>query len=249
MGKLGIFGGTSLLKSSLFSHLEPKTIATDHGSAIVYVDPTGKRPLVFVQRHHADADAGAETYRPPHKINYRANVAAMLVEGVDRVVAVCCVGSLSEKLPIGSVVVPDDYFYPFGPPVSFFDDDRAHIVPGIDQGMREEIIAGVETTDITTLHKGPATYVQTVGPRFETKAEVRFLETLGDIIGMTAATEATMTKENSLPYAILGMVDNNANGLGGSELTHEQFKKNVANNQATVEKAVKAVLARLLDQS
>lgn len=248
MGKLGIFGGTSLLKSSLFSDLEPKTVSTPHGSAIVYVDPTATRPLVFIQRHHADGDAGAATYRPPHKINYRANVAAMVAEGVDRVVAVCCVGSLSKHIPIGSVVVPDDYFYLFGPSVSFFDDDRGHIVPGIDLAMRQAIIAGVESTDIATLLKGPATYVQTVGPRFETKAEVRFLETLGDIIGMTAASEATLTKENRLPYAILAMVDNMANGLAGSELTHEQFKKNVANNQATVEKAVKAVLARLLDK-
>lgn len=246
MVKLGIFGGTSLLKSDLFSSLEPKTVPTPFGKAIVHVDPTGRKPLVFVQRHHADGDAGADVYRPPHLINFRANIAAMVAEGVERVFAVCSVGSLSAALPIGSVVIPDDYFYLFGPPVSFFDDDRAHIVPGVNADLRAEVLDALQQAGTPGLQSGSAVYVQTVGPRFETKAEVRFLSSLGDVIGMTAASEATMTKENGLPYAMLAMVDNMANGLAGSELTHEQFKANVARNQGTVENAVKVVLDKLL---
>lgn len=249
MGKLGIIGGTSLFETSMFSFLEPKTVSTPHGDAIIYVDPTNTSPIVFLQRHHADGSAGASVYCPPHCINHKANIAALQAEGVDRVVAVCCVGSLSPDIPIGSIVVPDDYFYLFGPSISFFDDARGHIVPGIDDALRGDILDAVRGTDIQTLRKGPATYVQTTGPRFETKAEVRFLEKLGDIIGMTAASEATLTKENEIPYAILAMVDNMANGLAGSELTQEQFHKNVANNRATVEKAVKAVLAHLGNKS
>ena len=39
------------------------------------------------------------------------------------------VGSLKESIPLGSVVVPDDYAY-FGAPLHIFDDNRSHFVPG-----------------------------------------------------------------------------------------------------------------------
>lgn len=49
-------------------------------------------------------------------------------------------------------------------------------------------------------------YVQTRGPRFETVAEVRFLATLGHIVGMTGAHEATYCQERGLRYASVCMV-------------------------------------------
>lgn len=245
MVKLGILGGTSLLKSDLFASLTPKTVSTPHGKAIVHVDPTNEKPFVFLQRHHADGTAGGAVYNPPHKINYRANIFALQSENVTCLIAICCVGSLKPSLKIGTLVFPDDYFQLFGPSVSFFDDERAHMVPGIDAELRSELVEAVRVMEMERF-EGPVTYVQTTGPRFETRAEVRFLTGLGDVIGMTAASEATMAKEIGLPYAILGMVDNMANGVGGSELSKEQFQANVAKNLGTVERAVHAVLAQML---
>ncbi|PXF47804.1 putative 6-oxopurine nucleoside phosphorylase [Gracilariopsis chorda] len=245
MGKLGVLGGTSLLKSDMFSALKPKTVNTPHGDAIVYTDPSGSRPIIFVQRHQGVGADGKTQYRPPHLVNFRANLAAMVQEGVDTIVAVCCVGSLSEDIPIGTVVIPDDFFYLFGPSVSYYDDARAHIVPGFDDKLRGKLIEALTEESILGFRNGGAVYVQTVGPRFETKAEVRFLSTLGDIIGMTGATEATIAKELEVPYAILAMVDNMANGLAGSDLTKEQFHANVAKNLGVVERCVATVLEKL----
>ena len=42
-------------------------------------------------------------------------------------------------------------------------------------------------------------YVQANGPRFETKAEVRFLAQLGDIIGMTGTTDTRTGRAACLP--------------------------------------------------
>lgn len=60
-------------------------------------------------------------------------------------------------------------------------------------------------------------YSQTIGPRFETKAEVRFLAAFSDVVGMTAAHEADFCNEHGLPYALLCMVDNAANGLDANK--------------------------------
>ncbi|CAN8076517.1 unnamed protein product [Agarophyton chilense] len=233
----------------MFSLLQSKTIATPHGDVIVFCDLERPDSIVFVQRHHADGAAGKDVYRPPHLINFRANMAAMAAEGVDRIVSVCCVGSLSKEIEIGTVVIPDDYFYLFGPSVSYYDDARAHIVPGIDTDLRAKLVEVLHEDEVLTLRKAGAVYVQTVGPRFETKAEVRFLSSLGDIIGMTGATEATLAKELGISYVILAMVDNMANGLTETELSKEQFNANVTKNLSVVEQCVASVLKRFQPES
>eukprot|EP00173_Palmaria_palmata_P003992 Plantae.Rhodophyta-Palmaria_palmata.ctg4555.p1 GENE.Plantae.Rhodophyta-Palmaria_palmata.ctg4555~~Plantae.Rhodophyta-Palmaria_palmata.ctg4555.p1 ORF type:complete len:252 (-),score=44.10 Plantae.Rhodophyta-Palmaria_palmata.ctg4555:664-1419(-) len=244
-GPLAIVGGTSLLKSNIFSSLAPTAIETEHGTATVYTgkSSTGKE-IVFLQRHHANEDAS--TYQPPHKIDHRRSFAALVALKVSRIVAVCSVGGLHKAFPPSSLVLPDDYFYLFGPPVSFHDDARGHIVPVIDSGLRSKVAAVLSTGDGTAgLTTAPATYVQTTGPRFETKAEVKFLGTLGDVIGMTGASEATMAAELKLPYAIIAMVDNFANGAAEEALTAEAFHDSVKGNQATVESAVEKIIADL----
>ena len=57
-------------------------------------------------------------------------------------------------------------------------------------------------------------YAQTTGPRFETAAEIRVLaQQGGDIVGMTCRFEASLFRELSIPYALLCIVDNMANGI------------------------------------
>lgn len=247
MTKVAVVGGTSLLQSTVFSHLTPTTIETPHGNVILHVDD--KDSLVFLQRHHADADAGADTYRPPHLINHRANFAAILQQRVDAIVAVCSVGSLNKAVPPGTLICPDDYFYLFGPSYSYSDDATAHIVPTIDKDVRSLIIDAVKEASVDTFNPGSAVYVQTVGPRFETPAEVRFLTTVGDIIGMTGSHEATISKELNMKYAILAMVDNMGNGLSEKQLTHDEFKASVKRHQGVVETAIDAIVKRLLQHN
>jgi 5'-methylthioadenosine phosphorylase len=241
---IGVVGGTSLLRSSLFSGLKRTTVSTEYGDASVYVGTMGQnaRPVVFLQRHIAGADH--MVYEPPHAINHRRSFAALGKLRVRCVVGMCSVGSLHLDVPIGTLILPDDYFYLFGPPVSFYDDERSHIVPGIHAGLRSEIMQILGDANTPRLYKGSATYVQTTGPRFETPAEVKFLATLGHVVGMTAASEATVTAELKIPYAIVAMIDNFANGLD-HKLTTEEFLGNVKHNQANVENAVSHILNKI----
>lgn len=243
--KLAVLGGTSLFESTLFQRLGETKVETSHGTVRVFVDASGT--LIFIQRHYADASGD---YRPPHLINNRAIFAALRELNVSRIIAVCSVGSLTKDLPVGSLVVPDDYFSLFSGPISFFDDARAHIIPTVDVTLREQIIAALTNANVTTTAT-VATYVNTSGPRFETPAEIRWLvrTRFGELIGMTAAAEITMARELSIPYAMLCMVDNLANGLEECPLSTEQFLANVKANLPSVESAVRAVLEKLCAKS
>lgn len=245
---IAVLGGTSLFNSSLFQGLTEKTVQTEHGSAIVYItDEKAVDRLVFVQRHHADGDLGASEYRPPHLINHRATFAALRELEVTQILAVCSVGSVDFSLKPGSLLVPDDFFALFNKPACFHDDARAHIVPSFDESMRACVLKALRAAPGPDPARDDCTYIQTTGPRFETPAEVRFMARAGagHIIGMTSASEATMAKELSIPYASLCMVDNMANGLDETLLTTEQFHANVAANQPVVEDAIRAALAAI----
>lgn len=244
VGLTCVIGGTSLLNSSLFSGLTLASTETKFGKASYYDGqlPSGRR-IIFLQRHLAGPDASV--YDPPHKIEHRRSFAALEQLGVTKIISICSVGCLNKEIKLNSVVMPDDYFYMFGPSVSFYDDKRGHIVPRIDSELRASLMEVLKNAETPRLHEGPATYVQTTGPRFETRAEVRFLSGLGDIVGMTAASEATMAAELNIPYAIVAMVDNMANGLADAELTSEQFHESVKRNQVVVENAVKNLLDKV----
>jgi len=42
-------------------------------------------------------------------------------------------------------------------------------------------------------HRDGGVYLQSMGPRFETKAEIRFMSTVGDVVGMTGTLPSSDT--------------------------------------------------------
>ena len=66
---------------------------------------------------------------------------ALLDAGCDRVLALASTGSLRADWPVGTVVVPDDFFAPWVTP-SIFDDTRGHAVPGFDPEWRRVFMPG-----------------------------------------------------------------------------------------------------------
>lgn len=248
--KVAVIGGTSLLSSSIFSHLQATPISTPYGTSIVYTNAEKDSDIIFIQRHHADGDAGVSVYRPPHLINHQANLHAVSQFSPSVVFAVCSVGTLKPAtLPSGTLCLPDDYFGLLCPMFCVYNDKRAHIVPGIDMPTRSALVAALQKQDPPVpglCTDAGVTYVQTAGPRFETAAESTFLASCGSIVGMTAAYEATAAKELGLKYAALAMVDNAANGLADKVLTEQEFKDSVAEHQVVVERAAKICIDTLL---
>uniref|UniRef100_A0A7S3E885 Nucleoside phosphorylase domain-containing protein n=1 Tax=Rhodosorus marinus TaxID=101924 RepID=A0A7S3E885_9RHOD len=243
-GRIAVIGGTSLLHSNLFDHFKEKVVETEHGNVIVYTDETGEYSTLFIQRHHADATKGAAVYNPPHVMNQKSYIAALKSLDVSTILGVCSVGSLTKEYDTGTLVVPDDFFNQAS--ITYFDDARGHLVPAFSEKVRQTILTALgEAGPQKTVASG--TYVQTVGPRFETKAEVRFLSSLGDVIGMTAASEAVLALELGMDYAVICMIDNYANGLVGGTLTEEEFRTNVKLNEKTVETAVQAILKKFYE--
>ena len=67
-------------------------------------------------------------------------------------------------------------------------------------------------------------YWQTIGPRFETPAEIRLMAAHADLVGMTIASECVVAGELGLAYAAVCVVDNLANGIGAAPLERRRAR-------------------------
>ncbi|HVC06491.1 MAG TPA: MTAP family purine nucleoside phosphorylase [Solirubrobacterales bacterium] len=194
------------------------------------------RGAVIVQRH------GEGAYVLPHEIDHLANLRPLAEQGCDRVLAIGSVGSLSTDLPLGSMLCPDDFIAPHAAGSSF-SDERAHLAPGFDPDWRREVLAAWEAGGTPARDGG--VYWQTIGPRFETPAEIRLIAAHADVVGMTIASECVIACELELAYAAICVVDNLANGIAAAGLSVAALQVQRAANATLLRDGLEAVLPRL----
>jgi 5'-methylthioadenosine phosphorylase len=171
-----------------------------------------------VLQRHGEAAA----YVLPHRIDHVANMRALAAAGCDRALAISSVGGLRQALGPGTLLCPDDFIALDAAPLTALEGAVAHRVPGFDREWRAEVLGAFEGAGV--VDRG--VYWQSTGPRLETPAEIGFIASHADVIGMTAASECVIAGELGIRYAVLCVVDNLANGVGESELTLEQIDAN-----------------------
>ena len=227
---IAIIGGTSLMSSTIFASWKTQQVNTTYGGVKVKINGNA----IFLQRH-------GEPAVPPHKINHQANIEAIKNLRVDNIIAINSVGSLKTALKPGSFVVPDD-FISIWHIETFFGNQMKFMVPEMDKKLGKSLYKLCK--EIATNIRFGGAYIQTTGPRLETKAEIRMLKGYGHIIGMTMASEATLSMECGIPYASLCSIDNYCNGIVKIPLTMEEMQKNILKNIGIIEKVIKSLLEK-----
>jgi 5'-methylthioadenosine phosphorylase len=209
MEPLGIISGTVLLQGKgIFAGLREKTVETEFGRSTVFCSAD----IVFIARHGTDP----HRHILPHLINHEANLAALKELGVREILGVHSTGTLKRRLKPGMLVVPDDYILPgTGPTV--VREKATHIIPVLSTKVRRKWLEAARDSALSCVDG--AIYWQTVGPRFETRAEIAMISQFADLVGMTMASEAVIAQELEIPYASLCSVDNYAHGLAKKALT------------------------------
>lgn len=228
--KVAFVSGTSIAQSALFGAWEVRTVETAYGTLAF----KAKGDHILVNRH------GRGVPLPPHAINHRANIRGIADLGFRDVVSLNSVGSLRRELPPGTLVSCSDYVGLQQGPATFFDAELTGGEAGIANNLIPLLIEKLAPE--FTVHPGKI-YVQTRGPRFETKAEIRIVRDWGDVVGMTAGSEADLCAEIGLRYNSLAIVDNYANGLEGASVGFGNFKDAVKANQGKVDR----LFARMLE--
>jgi 5'-methylthioinosine phosphorylase len=224
MSKIGLIGGTG---ANLFAPLgragmqeiftvyspDPVVLTTWHSHG---------HEVLFLPRH------GAHAQTPPHKVNYRGNIAALKKAGVEQIIAMNAVGGINAAggAP-GTLTLPDQLIdYTHGREHTFYDGEHAQLcsdigLPGelthveftlpFDETLRRRLLQAATAAGIIVTPSATCGVMQ--GPRLETAAEIDRLERDGcHIVGMTSAPEASLAAEAGIPYACIAGIVNYAAG-------------------------------------
>lgn len=209
------------------------------------IEPPGHPPvrLLDAGTHVVLPRHGLGEPVPAHLVDHHANVAALCAAGCDRVIGLASVGSLRIDWGAGTVVVLHDVFA-LGCSPTYHDSVAGHRVAGFDAGWRGEVLDAWRHATPTPVADG-GVYAMASGPRFETPAEIRFLASVADVVGMTIPPELFLASEAGLLYVGICQVDNLGNGLEGMLLDLAEYRANVAAATDRLRGDLQALLAEL----
>jgi 5'-methylthioadenosine phosphorylase len=201
-----------------------------------YVDGLDVGDAMLIPRH-------GDPYTQPHRIDHAQNMQRLVDAGCDRVLALSSVGGLRRELGVGTFLCPDD-FIALHVGKSAFGDRRSHRVAGFDTEWRAQVVDSWNGSGAPELLDG-GVYWESIGPRFETPAEIRLIAQHADVIGMTIGSECVIAGELGLRYAAICIIDNLANGVGEGELTVAEFDAGRARNRERLGAAIAAIVPEL----
>lgn len=230
--EFGVIGGTGLYEfAEGGDRLE---VTTRYGQVEVARSRVNDTAVFFVPRHGGGHDI------PPHRVNYRANIAALRELGVRNILASAAVGSMCDELPPGSLALLSQFLdFTHGRPGTFFDGEDGQVVH-VDMTspycphLQEEVLEAAAALG-EKVH-AEATYVCAEGPRFETPAEISMFKMLGgDVVGMTNVPEVVLAREAGICYAAVAIVTNWAAGVTQEPVRHDDVSAFMERHTSTVQ--------------
>jgi 5'-methylthioadenosine phosphorylase len=244
---IGIIGGSGLYTMPGLTEareIRQKTPFGNPSDSLVVGTLEGRR-VAFLARH------GRGHRILPSGINYRANIYAMKLLGVERIISVSAVGSLKEELKPLEFVIPDQ----------FYDRTRLRVATFFGDGLVAHVtfdkptcwqlsglLADACARAGVTVHAG-GSYVCIEGPQFSTLAEAHVHRQLRfDVIGMTNVTEAKLAREAEICYATMAMITDydcwhpEHHSVTVTEIINN-LNRNAENAQNVIREAVRAMPA------
>jgi len=243
--RIAFIGGSGLYEIEGAKLIEQVDIDTPWGKPSDRIDIVDIEGTVtaFLPRH------GRGHKYPPHQLNYRANIAALKMIGVEEIVAFSAVGSLKEEIAPLDFVLPSQIIdRTKARPSTFFEDGIAAHVGFADPFCHrlQDVILPIAKNLGLKMHTGE-TLICMEGPAFSTRAESNLYRSWGaGVINMSTIPEAKLAREAEMCYAVICMsTDYDCWHESEEDVTVEMVVQNMNTNSANAKKLVKALAREL----
>ena len=241
--EIGVFGGSGFY--SLLENPVEMKVDTPYGapSAPVMLGEIGGKRVAFLPRH------GTLHQYPPHVINYRANVYAMKLLGVKRIIGPNACGSLQAHVKPGDFVICDQFVdRTWGRTDTFYDGPTTTHVSSADPycpTMRAVAVDKAEQLGIVAHRTGTVVVIQ--GPRFSTRSESKWFASQGwEVINMTQYPECYLARELEMCYCNISLITDYDVGMEGvPPVTNEEVVRVFAENNQKVRDLIYAMIPAL----
>ncbi|MBI3950932.1 MAG: S-methyl-5'-thioadenosine phosphorylase [Acidobacteria bacterium] len=247
--EIGVIGGSGFYQMEELKDIEEANVETPFGAPsdnFVIGTLKGVR-VAFLARH------GRGHRLMPTELPFRANIYAMKMLGVQRIISASAVGSLQEKYAPMDIVIPDQFFDRTRHRVSTFFGGGivAHITfaDPICPVLMDVLEASAREVEGLNVHRG-GTYLCMEGPAFSTKAESHTYRSWGmDVIGMTNLQEAKLAHEAEICYVTMALVtDYDCWHPEHDSVTVEMVIEYLNRNTANAQQIIKNAVRRLKDE-
>ncbi len=243
--RIAVIGGSGLYEMTGLQEVREYAPETPFGqpSAPIITGTLEGQRVAFLARH------GRGHRLNPTEVPYRANIFALKLLGVERLVSISACGSLREDYAPGEIIIPDQ----------IFDNTRERARTFFEQGLVAHIsVADPFCPDLSnqleqalresgaTMHRG-GTLITVEGPRFSTKAESHTYRSWGmSLIGMTASPEAFLAREAEMCYSAMAHVtDYDVWHVSQAPVTVDQVVKTLNQNTEVAQRALRHLLLGL----
>lgn len=217
----------------------PGSTVEGHKGQLVFGTLEGV-PVVFVQgRLHVYEGHSV------HAATFPIRLLAAL--GIERMVVTNAAGGIHEACTPGTLMwITDHISFAFrtvpGPPSSALERTDPHGAPYDEAWTRrgQSIAAelGIETRE--------GTYLWTLGPSYETKAEIRMFKWMGaDAVGMSTVPEVIVARHHGIRVVGISTITNFAAGLGQESLDHQEVLEVGRHVREDLQRLITALVADL----
>ena len=242
---LAVIGGSGLYSMPDLKDPQEFEISTTFGqpSAPILIGTLEDKKVAFLARH------GLGHRFSPSEINFRANILALKMLGIERIVSISACGSLREDYSPGEIVIPDGLFdFTRDRKRTFFDENcvvHLSIPDPFCADLSDQVFQAVQQSGVT-VHKG-GSFITIEGPRFSTKSESNIFRSWGmSLIGMTTSPEAFLAREAEMCYSVMAHVtDYDVWHTGTEPVTVEQVVQILNRNTEHAQQAIRNLVRSL----
>ena len=181
---IAVISGSGFYDFPGLAGAEKREIATKFGTVIVSTGRIEDKKVAFIARH------GQEHQFLPNLINYRANVLALKELDSKAILSTTVCGVLESDIPLAKPVVFSDLYFPdnrfpSGELCSIYGEEglpgRGHFIfsQPFSETLRQQLITAAEDPI------ADAVYAHVNGPRFNSKPEIRALQSHASFVSQS----------------------------------------------------------------
>lgn len=188
-----------------------------HASLLVMGQLNGVPIVCLRGRLHLYEGVGYEAIRTLVRIVEKLGATSFIIT--------CAAGSLREEVGPGDLMMITDHinFHPGNPLAGPNDETIGPRFVGLEDAydlhLQDIMTSAAERINIP-LYKG--VYISTLGPSFETPAEIRAFKQWGaDAVGMSVVPEVILARHCGMRVVCVAAITNAAAGMSAEKITHE----------------------------